>query len=86
MILATLSVLERLRAVGASQLACAWLIPRVMSDQPLHIFLTKSRTKHACSHFVSADAGLRGVFDPQWEIWTFTVPETMRSDLLPDRA
>lgn len=38
-------------------------------------------TKHARNHSHSGDAALRGVFDPRWEIWTFTVPATMRADI-----
>jgi hypothetical protein len=38
-------------------------------------------TKRARTHNDGEDAGLRGVFDPRWEIWVHTVPVAMRADV-----
>lgn len=38
-------------------------------------------TKSARSHFDSADAAARGVFNPRWEIWLFIVPVMLRGEI-----
>jgi hypothetical protein len=38
-------------------------------------------TKRARSHFDSGDAAARGVYDPRWEIWMFTVPLAYRGEI-----
>jgi hypothetical protein len=40
-----------------------------------------SYRKRARSHFDSADASSRGVFDPFWEIWIFDVQVSLRAEV-----
>jgi hypothetical protein len=66
-----------------NELKCTFSTGSLQRDlgKELIYVMSVGYTKRARSHFDSGDAGERGVYDPRWEIWIFTVPLTYRSEI-----
>jgi hypothetical protein len=66
-----------------SEFTCTFSASSLQRDlgKELIYVMSVGYTKRARSHFDGGDSAARGVYDPRWEIWIFTVPLTYRSEI-----
>ncbi len=73
------------RALDGTPHFLAWTCSFVAGPTHLHpdkdkiLVLSASYRKRARTHHDGADAAARGVFEPRWEIWVYTVPRAQRA-------